>query len=353
MRGLLSIAVSSFFFVFAGCGGTDSVDDGASTSSGSSSGHTVEADGGSSSSSSSSSGDAPSSSSGGSSSSSGNVSGPFACPSGTTESTVRVVAGNISNGNAQSYDDGSGLRIFKGLDADVALVQEMNYRQNRPVDLAEFVQHGFGDGFVYHRGGPNTNGAIPNGIVSRYPFVRDEGGQPIAGEGQDSQVNGTRTFVWARIDIPGDQDLVAISVHLATNASKRGAEVTELLALVEQIAHDGDLLVLGGDFNTDSRSATGIAEMSGTFVTTGPYPVDEDGKDGTNINRSKPYDWVVGNPELHARSRTTFIGEEPFVSGLVFDSRVWSDLSLVPPVLRDDSRAHQHMAVVRTFAVCE
>lgn len=338
MRALFLSAVVPLFFVFAACSDREPP-----ASDGSSSG-----DEGS-----SSSGEATSSSSSGGSSSGSSSGGrnDFACGSGSTEKTIRIVAGNISNGNAQSYDDGTGLRIFKALAPDIALVQEMNYRSNSAADMDAFVSTGFGAEYKYQRGANVANGSISNGIVSRFP-IREKG------EEIDTQVGGTRTYVWARIDVPGDNDVLAISVHLATDASKRTTEAREINAMVDVIRRDGDLLVLGGDFNTDSREAEGVSTLSSHFVTDGPYPSDEDGNDGTNTNRlqegkSKPYDWVVGDVALAARSRRTTLGNIEFLDGLVFDSRVFSDLSLVPGVEQTDSEQHQHMAVARTFAVCE
>ena len=356
MKTLFLASVLPLLFAFVACSdnanpaaGGDDDDDDDGTSSG------EESSGGESSSSGSGATSSSSGSSGGSTSSGGS-SGPFACPTGTTETTIRVATGNISNGNAQDYDDGTGLRIFKGLQPDIALVQEMNYRTNSDADLEAFVATGFGAPYKYYRAGP-TDADLPNGIVSRYPFV-------ASGEGVDDYVGGTRNFAWARLDVPGDNDVLAVSVHLATNGSKRVDEVPQLMSMISGIYHDGDLLVLGGDFNTSTRTDVGMAQIAARFVTAGPYPVDEVGNDGTNTNRNevrdsggepkaKPYDWVIGDSATQARARTTQVGPLEFPDGLVFDSRVFSDLSLVPGVLATDSSLHQHMAVVRTFAVCE
>lgn len=339
MRFLFVASIVPIFVALVACSDRENPDSDGSSSGGKSSS-------GEQSSSSSSSG-------GSSSSSSGSSGGPrnFACPTGTREKTLRIVAGNISNGNAQSYDDGSGLRIFKALAPDIALVQEMNYGSNSADDHAAFVATGFGDGYSYQRGANVANGSISNGVVTRFPIL-DEG------EEIDTQVGGTRTYVWARVNVPGDRDVLAISVHFSTDAGKRTTEANEVNAMVDALHRDSDLVVLGGDFNTDTRESEGVSTLSARFVTTGPYPSDEDGNDGTNTNRllegkDKPYDWVVGDSALAERSRRTTIGPIEFLDGLVFDSRVFSDLSLMPGVLQTDSELHQHMAVARTFAVCE
>jgi hypothetical protein len=45
------------------------------------------------------------------------------------------------------------------------------------------------------------------------------------------------------------------------------------------------------------------------------------------------------------------VGGEAFPDGLVFDSRAFSPLSAVAPVLVNDSSTFQHMGVVREFVV--
>src|SRR5689334_16517688 len=52
---------------------------------------------------------------------------------------VRVMAGNLTSGNNQSYDPGEGIRIFQGTHPDVALVQEFNYGTNSATDIRHFV----------------------------------------------------------------------------------------------------------------------------------------------------------------------------------------------------------------------
>ena len=40
---------------------------------------------------------------------------------------IRIVAGNITSGNGQNYNEGHGIRIFQGLKPDIILIQEFNY----------------------------------------------------------------------------------------------------------------------------------------------------------------------------------------------------------------------------------
>lgn len=324
MRTFLVAAAACFPLLLALAACSDNTDPGASASS--------------------SSGRTGSSSSGNSSSSSGSGAiGTYPCEDGTTEKPIRIAAGNISNGDAQNYDDGTGLRIFKALDADIALVQEMNYGSDDEAAMRSFVDTGFGADHSWFRG---RGTSIPNGIVSRYPILE-------TGQADDPDSNNTRTFVWARIDVPGDRDVLAVSVHLATDAPKRRPQVETLLGMIEGAYRAGDLLVLGGDFNTDSRDATGMPALAERFEVAGPYPADGEGNPNTNASRGKPYDWVVADADLQARSIQTTFGERTYEHGLVFDSRVEVDRSQAEGVQASDSDEHQHMAVLRTFAVCE
>lgn len=263
-------------------------------------------------------------------------------PDPTGSFRLRVVAGNITSGNGQSYDPGHGIRIFQGLRPDVALIQEFNYKSESASDLREFVTTAFGSGFSYTRG---STGNIPNGVVSRYP-IRD------SGIWVDSSV-GNRNFAWARIDIPGDKDLWAVSVHFLTrNASVRNTEANQLLRYVRQHVPSGDYLVIGGDFNTNSYSESAFSTLS-AVIRTNHRPADQNGRQGTNASRSKPYDHVLPSHNLDPYHVPVVIGQNSFPHGLVFDSRVYTPLSDVSPVRQSDSGAPsmQHMAVVKDFVI--
>lgn len=255
---------------------------------------------------------------------------------------IRVVAGNLSSGNFQSYTLGHGTRIFAGSHADIALVQEMNAGSNSPTDLRAFVDAAFGPEFVYHRG----SGDIPNGITSRFPIL-------ASGEWEDAS-SPNREFTWARVDVPGSIDLWAISVHLLTSsAGNRNVEANALINFIDANVPPSDYLVLGGDFNTDVRSEQALTTLSQSFVTSAPYPVDQLGNDNTNAGRSKPYDWVLADPDLHAHATSTVLPSQSFPNGLVLDTRIHVPLSDVAPAMQSDSGAPsmQHMLVVRDFAL--
>ena len=264
---------------------------------------------------------------------------------------VRVMAANITSGNGQSYPlPGPGERIFRALEPDVVLLQELNVPGgNDEAALRAFVDEVFGPDFhvVREPGGDQ----IPNGIVSRWPIVE-------SGEWQDPEV-GNRDFAFARIDLPGQIDLWAVSVHLLTrNASTRDAEARALVGEILARVPEGDYLTVGGDFNTDRRNEPALDTLARVVDVLPPFP--DDGGDppdeDTNASRKKPYDWVLADGDLQQHRTATVVGGLTFPDGLVFDSRIFDQDQLgehFPPVLRADSGAPQmqHMAVVRDFLV--
>jgi endonuclease/exonuclease/phosphatase family metal-dependent hydrolase len=272
---------------------------------------------------------------------------PSSCD-GSAEIHVRVVAANITSGTKQSYDDGAGARIFKALAPDVVLIQEFNFGDGSDSAIQGFVGATFGGGFSYVRG---PSGQIPNGIISRYP-IRE------SGDWIDPKVS-NRTFVWARIDVPGTADLWAVSIHLLTsNASERRTE-GEALANFLGAANipSGDLITIGGDFNTNSRDEPLATALGGWVSFAGPYPQDTSGNPNTNATRGKPYDWVTVSPALAAGERPVKLASQTLQHGLVFDTRAFASLAaLMPPLAGGESAAPnmQHMAVVREFfTACE
>lgn len=251
---------------------------------------------------------------------------------------LRIVAGNLPAGFTHTYDDGSGIRIFQGLDADVALVQEIKYAGG----ARAFVDAAFGPEFQLVVG----NGNIPNGVVSRYPIL--EGGE------WDDRSVADRGFTWARIDIPGDVDLWAISIHLLTrSASARNTQAHDLVAEIAQVVPSGDWIVIGGDLNTNSRGESAINTLGALVETSAPYPVDRNGNGNTNLSRGKPYDWVLVSDGLDALETAVVIGGNEFANGLVADTRVYSPISDLAPAHSNDSGTSgmQHMAVVRDFDI--
>lgn len=263
-------------------------------------------------------------------------------PSGLTP--IRVVAANLTSGNGQNYDPGDGLRILDGLNPDIVLMQEMNYGSNAPQTLRRMVDTAFGPEFDYYRA---ETGSLPNGVISRWPILE-------AGTWSDAEV-GNRGFTWARIDVPGPLDLWAVSLHLLTsNGGTRTREANQLVEYIQAQVPEADLLVVGGDLNTNTRNEGAVGALA-AVVSAQRTPTDGDGNSDTNSSRSKPYDWVLPDPDLELHHTAVRIADQVFPEGLVFDTRVFQPMSAVPPAQAGDSDAPQmqHMAVVRDFLVPE
>ncbi len=252
---------------------------------------------------------------------------------------LRLVAANLTSGNLQSYDPGHGGRILDALNPDIVMIQEFNYFPNNgDTEIRNWVTSVFGPEYDYYR---ESGAQIPNGVISRYPIVS-------AGTWQDAE-SPNREFVWARIDVPGDKDLWAISVHLLTrDATTRNTEAVQLRDYINANVPASDYLVIGGDFNTRSRTEAALTTFSTIVHTAAPYPVDQAGNGNTNAGRSSPYDWVLIDSDLKALQVPVTIGSNSFANGLVVDTRVYTPIADLAPALASDSGASnmQHMAVV-------
>lgn len=256
--------------------------------------------------------------------------------------TVRMMAANTTSGNNQSYDPGHGKRIFQAMKPDIVMIQEFNMQTDT---IDNFVRSTFGNAYNYYRG----TGDLPNGIISRYPILS-------TGQWKSPQIS-NRGFNWAIIDIPGDKELFAISVHLSTKTSK---QISEMASLQTQIAGatTGYYVVLGGDFNTSTHNVV-KTNLSDAFpknatLSDAYWPCDQKGNIDTNADRESQHDYVLASDDLHALAVPIIIGEHTYPYGHVFDSRVYynlGELDDVPPVQADDSGAlnMQHMAVIRDF----
>ena len=255
---------------------------------------------------------------------------------------LRVMEGNLTSGNAQSYEQ-YGMRIFQGLKPDIALVQECNYQTSSPADIDTFIHTTFGPTFSYYREA-NAAFQIPNCVVSRYPIV-------LSGSYTDPAV-ANRAFAWAKIELPDGKLVWAFSLHLlTTSSSNRDTEAKALVADIKAGIPDSDYVIIGGDFNTGSRTEACVGDLSAVVVTAAPYPVDNKGNADTSESRSKPHDWLLASPALDAQKIPAIVGSSTFPDGLVVDTRVYTPLSDIAPALAGDSGADsmQHMGVVRDF----
>lgn len=254
---------------------------------------------------------------------------------------LRAMAANLTSGNLQSYDPGNGARIMQGADPDIVMIQEFNYGARTPADIGAFVDATFDGGFAWYRGA----GGIPNGVISRWPIV---------GQGEWNGESPDRNLTWAHVDLPGPTDLWVISVHLPTSsATSRNTDARTIITQLGTLVLPGDYVLIGGDFNTTTRSESAFSTLSARFTTSGPYPVDQFDNDGTNANRSKPYDNVFASPCLGRLQRPTIVGSSSFDAGLVIDTRDYQPLTDLAPALQSDSASTnmQHMGVVRDFFI--
>jgi len=256
---------------------------------------------------------------------------------------VRVMAANL-NGNTQSYQPFA-LRILQGTKADVVCIQEFNYTStngvnvNNAVAFREMIDTALGTNFVYFRESGSYN--IPNGIISRYPILN-------AGSWTGSAPD--RGYAWAQIQLTGTNTLYVVSVHLLTDTSKQPTEATNLKALIQANFPSNAWIIVAGDFNTDSRTSSAMATFD-SYLSDYPIPLDDLGNSDTSINRNHPHDYVLPSFNLTNLETATVFPTHTYPSGLVFDSRVYSNLSDFAPVQSADSGLAQHMAVMKDFSI--
>ena len=271
----------------------------------------------------------------------------------TTNFNLRVMAANTTSGNFPRYE-APGLRIFQALKPDVVAVQEFNYLSTNglgtstPGAMREMVNASFGTNFFYYRE-PGSY-SIPNGIISRWPIV-------ASNSWDDIQVS-DRGFAWAKIDLPGTNDLYVVSVHLHGNGgpSSRAIEATNLKALIQSNFPANAWIVVGGDFNTDTRTETCMTTFK-SYLSDAAIPNDGNlsGTPSPNTNepRGAPYDYVLPSFNFATNHVPTVIGSRSHANGLVLDSEIYTPLTDVSPVQFGDSHVPnmQHMAVVKDFRI--
>lgn len=268
-----------------------------------------------------------------------------------TNALIRTVAANLSSGTSQAYE-APGIRILQGLKPDVVAIQEFNYGNNSPTAIRSFVDTTFDTSFHYFRESA-AGYTIPNGIISRWPILASGSWEDV-----DSGVN-DRGFAWAQLDIPGTNDLFVVSIHLKasnnySDKARRAAQATNLVNLIANNLPANAWTIVAGDCNIYDSSELAYLHLAGRFSDQ-PMPSDAPvgGDPDTNAGRTERYDYVFFSSNLAALQTNTVFPSQTFPRGLVFDSRVYSPLSDVSPVLASDSAAAgmQHMAVVRSFAV--
>lgn len=259
-----------------------------------------------------------------------------------TNRVIRVMAANVT-GNSQKYEPFA-IRIFQGLKPDVIAIQEFNYSNNTPAQIRSFVDTAFGTNFSYYRES-GAGYSIPNGIISRFPILS-------SGTWDDVLIP-DRGFAWARLDVPGTNDLYVVSVHLKSSsgdASVRSAQATALRQLITNNFPASAWIVVAGDLNLQSRNEAALTTLK-TFLTDSPIPADHLGDPDTNNGRNNPYDLVLPNPTFNTNFVPAVVGGQTYNNGLVFDSRIFPNLAAVAPVQSGDSGLAQHMAVLKDFRI--
>ncbi len=260
-----------------------------------------------------------------------------------TNAVIRIMAANLT-GSSQKYEANS-VRILQGLKPDIVAIQEFNYSNNTPVQLRSFIDTAFGTNFTYFREA-SPGYSIPNGIISRYPIR-------ASGSWDDLSLP-DRGFAWVQLDIPGTNDLYVVSLHLkagtGSDSLTRSNEAVALRQLITNNFPVNSFVVVAGDMNLQNRNEAALATLK-TFLSDSPIPADQTGNPNTNTGRDRPYDVLLADFSFATNFVPVVIGAQTFSNGLVFDSRVFTPLSAVAPVLSADSGLNQHMAVLKDFRI--
>jgi endonuclease/exonuclease/phosphatase family metal-dependent hydrolase len=285
------------------------------------------------------------------------VSGVFLSDPALAQSnvTVRIMAANLSSGSNQRYET-AGLDILQGLKPDIVCLQEFNVSNSFGIDTAaaysNMVATTFGTNFSYFH--ESNTYAIPNGIISRYPFITN--GSWVD---SDTGVN-DRGFAWALIDVPGTNKLYVVSVHLkassgSANATRRAAEAAEVTSNIQTNFINGTnaWIIIAGDMNLYHTGTEDAITTFTTYLSDAPVPADQAGDPDTNSGRAERYDRVLPSFALTNLLVPVVVGTNTFTNGLVFDSRITPYLTNIAPVVSTDSgvTGMQHMGVVKDFKI--
>jgi len=280
---------------------------------------------------------------------------------------LKIMSANVSK--VGTYAREESIRIFNGMEPDVAMLQEWEVTVTNT--YRNYVDEAFGPDFYYYLGySPGAGGFAyqPNGIVSRWAF-QTMGGWP------DTVGTNKPDFAWAQIDLPGDTDLLAVSVHLKAgsgDAAERAQQASLIKEYVENalaLNPSSSYVVVCGDLNTESQAEWCIQTFATFLEPTNHRPEDRLGDENTNQIRTRPYDWIMPNQLLDDLHTKLYIGDvDPqyeYDDGIVFDSHVfsrWSNpttagpatpLWNLSPVLYGDSHSSEmdHMGVMKAFDV--
>jgi len=261
--------------------------------------------------------------------------------------SLSIMSANIGSqlsGCFSQYGEEAG-RIFRALRPDIVAIQEFDVTNS--AGRRQYIDINFGTNYFFYVE-PQGGCSLPNGVISRWPIVD-------AGQWLDTNTT-ARDFVWASIDIPGTNMLHVISVHLKAGSTtdERDTRIQEAKDIVQYIQQTNFLstgyLAICGDLNLNSRSEQTLAILT-NLVSDQFKPADQYGDRDTNSSRNKPFDFVLPDPRLNLIHIAVRVDDVEFDSGLVFDSRLWSNPP--DPVEQGDSGTFgvSHMAVMKVFGL--
>ena len=287
---------------------------------------------------------------------------------------IRIMTANTTTGNKQRYEE-YGMRGFYAMDPDIILIQEFKNSAENVVALLEehfktdYHYYVFNDDenelipddeYIYRTGRITNN--ISNGIITKGDL------KIIKGYHKNSAVDTIvdRGYDAVIVDLPGEKDLLAFSLHLSYNYSiSEHASVRKMAETIQMKENADFYYAIGGDLNigancNSKRShrnhtlvSSLISEWSNIVSVDVDYPEDQNHNCNTNRGRNSHYDWLLVDSELQENSVPVKIGNVNYPNGYVLDSRVQNPLSDISPVEYGDSNAlnMQHEAVVRDFII--
>ncbi len=287
---------------------------------------------------------------------------PSPVPTVPRPPVLKIATYNVTKIGATA--GGSTERVFRGLTPDVALLQEWDMDGEwyaRP-----YVDAAFGETFEFYLGDAPSVGTgwqQNNGIVSRWTIL-------TSGSWANFTDTPRSSFAWAEIDLPGETDLLAVSVHMAAaeeDVALREDQAGLIKGYIDDYVAGGfsGYIIVGGDLNAQVSNEAEILEFE-TFLNPRTHrPQDRYGNMNTNFGRDRPYDWIMPCPALDAHHTPLIIGTEDYQysQGIVFDSAIfWREdppenprdvLWNLPPTRYSDSRDSRvdHLAVMKAFDI--
>jgi len=189
---------------------------------------------------------------------------------------LKIMTANVSK--VGTYAGDSGIRIFQGMEPDIVMLQEWVLD---PIEsYRDYVDEAFGAEFYYYLGKSTGTGFgyMPNGIVSRWEIQ-------TVGSWEDTSVtpSADNDFAWAQIDLPGNNDLLAVSVHLKADAGEAARRLAQAQVIKDYVENSlvynpsSSFLVVAGDLNAESEYEWCIQTFATFLEPTANRPRDRKG----------------------------------------------------------------------------